>query len=92
MKGTPARPMCGFSAQVVAVLKEHGVPIHGVDVLADPLIRSAMKDYSNWPTFPQLYVKGQFVGGRDIVVQLHQSGELEELLAPVKQQSAGKHA
>jgi len=81
MKGTPARPQCGFSAATVAVLQRHDVSIHAVDVLADPAIRAGIKTYSDWPTVPQLYINGEFVGGCDIVREMHESGELAELIA-----------
>ncbi len=80
MKGSPARPQCGFSATVVAVLRNYDVPFRFVDVLEDPTVRRAIKTYSNWPTIPQLYVNGNFVGGCDIVREMHESGELAELL------------
>ena len=80
MKGTKEMPQCGFSARVVQILDSHGVDYEAVDVLADPEIRQGIKDYSNWPTIPQLYVGGQFVGGCDICVELDQSGELGPLL------------
>ena len=80
MKGSPAQPRCGFSATVVAVLRSHDVPFRSVDVLEDPAVRRAIKTYSNWPTIPQLYVNGNFVGGCDIVREMHESGELAELL------------
>ncbi len=80
MKGTPVFPQCGFSAAVVSVLNHLGVPFHGIDVLADPELRQGVKDFTNWPTIPQLYVKGEFVGGCDIVREMYQSGELAELL------------
>ena len=76
MKGTPQSPMCGFSGQVVQILDYLGVPYKGVNVLADDGIRQGIKDYANWPTIPQLYVKGEFVGGCDIVREMFQSGEL----------------
>jgi monothiol glutaredoxin len=79
MKGTPSMPQCGFSALVVAVLRHHGVAVHAVDVLADPAVRQGIKEYSNWPTIPQLYVAGEFIGGADIVREMHESGELKEL-------------
>jgi len=79
MKGTPVFPQCGFSAAVVQVLTQMGVKFKGIDVLADPGIRQGIKDFSNWPTIPQLYVKGEFVGGCDIVREMAQSGELAEL-------------
>jgi monothiol glutaredoxin len=80
MKGTPAFPMCGFSAATVEVLREIGVPFKAVDVLAEPEKRDAIKTYSNWPTIPQVYVGGKFVGGCDIVRQMHERGELEPLI------------
>jgi len=81
MKGVPAAPQCGFSAAVVKVLDGFGVTYDSVNVLADPFIREGLKEYSNWPTFPQLYVKGEFVGGCDIVREMAASGELAKLLA-----------
>jgi len=80
MKGTPVFPMCGFSAAVVQVLSHMGVKFKGINVLEDPSIRQGIKDFSNWPTIPQLYVKGEFVGGCDIVREMFQSGELQALL------------
>ena len=79
MKGTPVFPQCGFSAAVVEVLSRSGVKFKGVDVLTDPGIRDGIKQFSSWPTIPQLYVKGEFVGGCDIVREMAQSGELEQL-------------
>ena len=80
MKGSPVFPQCGFSAAVVQVLTELGVKFKGIDVLTDPSLRQGVKDFSNWPTVPQLYVKGEFVGGSDIVREMHASGELREML------------
>jgi len=80
MKGSPMMPQCGFSAAVSQVLTVLGVKFKGVDVLADPELRDEIKNFSNWPTIPQLYVKGEFVGGCDIVMEMHQSGELLTLL------------
>jgi monothiol glutaredoxin len=80
MKGTPMFPQCGFSAAVVQVLTDLGVKFKGVDVLADPALREGVKQYADWPTLPQLYVKGQFVGGCDIVREMAGSGELQQLL------------
>ena len=77
MKGTPVFPQCGFSAAMVHVLSELGVKFKAVDVLKDPEIRSGIKEFSNWPTIPQLYVKGEFVGGCDIVKEMFEQGELE---------------
>ncbi len=76
MKGVPAAPQCGFSAGVVRILSGLGVAFTGVNVLADPEIREGIKEYSNWPTIPQLYIGGEFIGGADIVREMHQSGEL----------------
>jgi monothiol glutaredoxin len=81
MKGTPQFPMCGFSSQVVQILNYLGVPYKGVNVLEDESIRQGIKDYSNWPTVPQLYVKGEFIGGCDITREMFQAGELQQLLA-----------
>jgi len=80
MKGTPDAPMCGFSAQVVNVLKTYNVPFKSFNVLEDESIRQAIKEYADWPTIPQLYVNGEFIGGCDIMMELHQSGELKKLL------------
>ena len=80
MKGTPVQPMCGFSAMTVQILSHMGVKFKGVNVLEDPALRQGIKDFANWPTIPQLYVKGEFVGGCDIVREMYESGELEELL------------
>lgn len=80
MKGTPQFPQCGFSGQVVQVLDYLGVEYRAINVLADADIRQGIKDYSNWPTIPQLYVKGEFIGGCDIVREMFQAGELQSLL------------
>ena len=80
MKGTPVFPQCGFSAAVVQILSNMGVKFKGVDVLVDPSLREGIKVYSEWPTIPQLYVKGEFVGGCDIVREMFETGELAELL------------
>jgi monothiol glutaredoxin len=80
MKGTPDFPQCGFSGQSVAALKEIGRPFAFVNIFDDPEIREGLKAYSNWPTFPQLYVNGELVGGCDIVVEMFHSGELKTLL------------
>jgi monothiol glutaredoxin len=80
MKGTKEMPLCGFSAKVVELLNSHGVPYETVDVLADQEIRQGIKEYSNWPTLPQLYVNGKFIGGCDICVELEERGELEPIL------------
>lgn len=84
MKGSKSFPQCGFSSRVVELLKTEGVPFETVNVLSDPAIRQAIKDFSNWPTIPQLYVDGKFVGGCDIVTEMHASGELAKELAPFK--------
>jgi monothiol glutaredoxin len=80
MKGTPVFPQCGFSAAVVQVLTHMGVKFKGIDVLQDPGLRQGVKDFTSWPTIPQLYVKGEFVGGCDIIREMYQTGELQELL------------
>src|SRR5688572_31481017 len=80
MKGTALFPQCGFSSRAVAILDHLGVPFETVDVLADPEIRSGIKEYSDWPTVPQLYVKGEFVGGSDIMMEMFESGELQQLV------------
>ncbi len=80
MKGSPVFPQCGFSAAVVQVLSNLGVKFKGIDVLQDPDLRQGVKDFSNWPTIPQLYVKGEFVGGCDIVREMFQAGELQEYM------------
>jgi len=80
MKGEPSMPECGFSATVVKILNHLGIDFLGVDVLKDPAIRAGVKSFSDWPTVPQLYVKGEFVGGADIVREMFQSGELKSLL------------
>ena len=88
MKGTPQFPQCGFSGQVVQILDYLGVPYKGINVLADDALRNGIKEYSNWPTIPQLYVKGEFIGGCDIVREMFQSSELQQHMAdagvPVK--------
>ncbi len=81
MKGTAMFPQCGFSARVVQILSHLAVPFRTANVLEDPELREGIKEFSNWPTIPQLYVKGEFVGGCDIVTEMFQSGELETLLA-----------
>lgn len=81
MKGVPAAPQCGFSGAVVQLLGQMGVPFAAVHVLADMEIREGIKAFSNWPTIPQLYIKGEFIGGADIVREMAQSGELKVLLA-----------
>lgn len=80
MKGTPVFPQCGFSASVVQVLNHMGVPFKGVNVLDDMSVREGVKEFSQWPTIPQLYVKGEFVGGCDIIREMFETGELTELM------------
>src|SRR6202789_3520517 len=80
MKGTREFPQCGFSGQVIQILEYVGAPVVGVNVLEDADIRQGVKEYANWPTFPQLYVKGEFVGGCDIVKEMYASGELQKLV------------
>ena len=86
MKGTPDFPQCGFSGQTVAALKALGQPFSYVNIFEDPGIREGLKAYSNWPTFPQLYVKGELIGGSDIVVEMYHSGELKQLLTDIDPQ------
>jgi monothiol glutaredoxin len=81
MKGTPVFPQCGFSSMVVQILSQLGVKFKAVDVLADPEIRQGIKEFSNWPTIPQLYVKGEFVGGADILREMFEADELKAFLA-----------
>ena len=81
MKGTPDFPMCGFSGKVAAILQHLNVPFKGINVLEDDGIRQGIKEYSNWPTIPQLYIKGEFIGGCDIASEMFQSGELKQLLS-----------
>ena len=81
MKGVPEQPQCGFSAQVVQILDHLGADFVGVNVLQSPELRDGIKAYSDWPTIPQLYVKGEFVGGCDIIREMFQAGELQQLLA-----------
>ena len=80
MKGTALFPQCGFSSRAIAILDRLGAAYETVDVLQDPEIRQAIKEYSEWPTIPQLYVKGEFVGGSDIMMEMYENGELQELL------------
>lgn len=81
MKGTPIFPQCGFSAMVIQVLTQMGAKFKSIDVLNEPTIRDGIKQYSDWPTIPQLYVKGEFIGGSDIVREMYESGELTELFS-----------
>ena len=84
MKGNPSMPMCGFSAKIVQTLQAEGVDFSSVNVLDYPSIREGVKQFAAWPTIPQLYIKGEFIGGCDIVSEMHESGELKELLAEAK--------
>ncbi len=84
MKGTPAQPQCGFSAKVVEVLSQLKTAYTSYDLLQDPEIREGVKAYASWPTIPQLYVEGEFVGGCDIVTEMYASGELEKLVQPAR--------
>jgi monothiol glutaredoxin len=80
MKGSKLMPMCGFSNNVVQILNSLGIPFETVDVLEDPEIRQGIKDYSNWPTIPQVYINGEFIGGSDIMIELYQKGELQQMV------------
>ena len=84
MKGTPDAPQCGFSAQVVGILKTYNVPFQTFNIFDDEEVRQGVKEYADWPTFPQLYVNGEFVGGCDIAMELHQNGELKKVIEQVK--------
>lgn len=84
MKGTPQFPQCGFSSRATQLLKSCGAKFATVDVLADPEVREGIKVFSSWPTIPQLYINGQFIGGSDIMTELHQKGELQKLVAEVQ--------
>ena len=89
MKGTPLFPQCGFSSRAIAILDHCGVAYDSVDVLQDMEIRQGIKAYSDWPTIPQLYVKGEFVGGSDIMMEMHESGELQQFLDEKQVAKAG---
>jgi monothiol glutaredoxin len=80
MKGTPEMPQCGFSMTVCNILKELKIKFNGINVLADPEIRQGIKDFSNWPTVPQLYIKGEFIGGCDIAKEMYEKGQLQKIL------------
>jgi monothiol glutaredoxin len=84
MKGTKESPQCGFSAQVVHILKQYGTDFKDIDVLSDWDIREGVKEFSNWPTIPQLYVKGEFIGGCDIAMEMHRKGQLQSVLEKAK--------
>ncbi|KAJ1704094.1 hypothetical protein LUZ63_003873 [Rhynchospora breviuscula] len=83
MKGVPDAPRCGFSALAVKVLQQYGVPIGARDILSDLQLKESVKNYSKWPTFPQIFINGEFVGGSDIILSMHQKGELKDLLAGI---------
>ena len=87
MKGSPEAPMCGFSANAAGILRNYQVEMATFDVLSDGDVRQGIKDFSQWPTIPQIYIGGEFVGGSDILMQMHQSGELREMLDKVKAQA-----
>ncbi|WP_448586338.1 Grx4 family monothiol glutaredoxin [Thermaurantiacus sp.] len=89
MKGTKFFPQCGFSGRAVAILEHLGVAFRDVDVLQDPALRQGIKTYSDWPTIPQLYVKGEFIGGADIMMEMFEAGELQSLLADAGVRAAG---
>jgi monothiol glutaredoxin len=84
MKGSPQAPQCGFSAKATQLLSACGAPFATHDILQDPALRQGLKDFSNWPTFPQLYINGELVGGCDIMTELYQKGELQKLVAQAK--------
>ena len=89
MKGTPLFPQCGFSSKAIAILDHLGVAYQSVDVLQDQEVRQGIKAFSDWPTIPQLYVKGEFVGGSDIMMEMYEAGELHQLMADAKVTPAG---
>ena len=89
MKGTPLFPQCGFSSKAIAILEHLGVDYGSVDVLQDQEIRQGIKAYSDWPTIPQLYVKGEFVGGSDIMMEMFEAGELHQLMQDAEVKAAG---
>jgi monothiol glutaredoxin len=89
MKGTPQFPMCGFSSRAAQALKAAGADFHAVNVLADPEMRAALPHYANWPTFPQLFIQGELIGGCDIVEDLKNAGELERMVADVSGAAQG---
>jgi len=87
MKGTPDFPQCGFSQRVAGILNSYEIPFSAVNVLLNNEIREGIKAYSDWPTIPQLYISAEFIGGCDIVCEMHEAGELQELLAPLKKEA-----
>ena len=88
MKGSPDFPQCGFSMRAAGIMRALGVPFHHVDVLQDPDVRQGIKTFSKWPTIPQLYIKASFVGGSDIMMEMWESGELDPLVADLREQAA----
>lgn len=90
MKGTPHFPQCGFSAKATQILNECGVEYAYVNIFEDPEIREKLKEYSNWPTFPQLYVNGELIGGSDIMMDLYEQGQLQEILKKAGEKKAGE--
>jgi len=80
MKGTPEAPMCGFSGRSVQILQSYGVGVKGLDVLSSEELRQGIKEFTNWPTIPQIFINGEFVGGADIIAEMHENGELTQLL------------
>jgi monothiol glutaredoxin len=80
MKGTPAQPMCGFSGRAVQILQSYGVPVKGHNVLESEELRQGIKEFTNWPTIPQIFINGEFIGGADIIMEMHENGELAQLL------------
>lgn len=89
MKGSPNNPMCGFSANAAGILRNYNVELASFDVLSDPAVRDGVKQFSQWPTIPQVYVGGEFIGGSDILMQMHQSGELREMIEQAKAAAQG---
>lgn len=87
MKGIPQQPMCGFSARAAAILASYGEPFHAVNILQDQTKRQGIKDFSNWPTIPQIYIGGEFIGGSDILMEMHEKGELAALIEEATQNS-----
>jgi len=83
MKGSPDMPRCGFSAQVIKILRQHKQQPFGVDILTDPELRAGIKEFTNWPTLPQVFVKGEFIGGCDILIEMDQNGELQTKLSSI---------
>jgi monothiol glutaredoxin len=84
IKGTPQRPLCGFSANTVAIMESLGVPYRTFDVLSDESIRDAAKGFAGWPTFPQIYIKGEFIGGNDILMEMYEAGEIQEMVEGIE--------